>query len=402
MSESSQVAAERGRFRVFGSLCLLVFLINFGRVVFAPLLDPFIRVFGVGEATVGLVATLAWFGSAISRLPTGYLLTRVSRHRVILATGVFLSVVAIATSFSRTIWHVGIGAFLIGIASGVYFIAANPLVSELYPDRVGRVIGIHGTASQLAAVVAPLSVGVFILYADWRLTFLALGVISLFVTLGLYWSTEHIEMPDVGVRNRHLRRSIENQWPIILTGIAVVGAASFVWNGFFNFFVRYLTTTKGLDFAVAQFLLTVLFAAGVPAFFYTGRLADRIPHVTLLLGVLGSFILTLVAMTFVDGVVPVAVVSLLMGYSIHSMFPAIDTYLLDSLPDADRSSAYSAYSASTMLVGSTASAVVGTLAQYGVHFDTMYRSFASILAIVFLVLMVLRRLGRLPDAARGE
>jgi len=385
---------------VFGSLLVIVFLVNFGRIVFAPLLDPFIRVFGVGEATVGLVATLAWLGSAVPRLPTGYLLTRVPRHYVILGTGVVLAGAAAFTATAETITQVGIGAFVIGISSGAYLIAANPLISELFPDRVGRVIGIHGTAAQMAAVVAPLTVGAVIARLSWRAVFVFLAGMAVVATAALFLAARRTELPDPGRGKQHLRRSIAKQWPIVLTAIAVMGATGFVWNGFFNFYVRYLTTTKGISFGLAQTMLTLVFAAGVPAFFYTGRLADRLPHVSLMLSILGSFVLTLLAMTVVEGLVALVVVSIAMGYVIHSLFPTVDTYLLDSLPDEDRSSAYSAYSATMMTIGAGASVVVGTLVEGGFAFDVVYRWFAVVLIVVFLVLVGLWRTNRLPDAAR--
>lgn len=400
MRTKAKVEAEGRRLRVFGSLLLLVFLVNFGRVVFAPLLDPFIRVFDVGEATVGLVATLAWLGSAAPRLPTGYLLTRFQRHRVVLGTGLLLAAASGFTAMANSIWHVGIGAFLIGTSSGVYFIAANPLVSELFPDRVGRVIGIHGTASQLAAVVAPLSVGVAIAAYNWRLLFVVLGAIALVGTAGLYLTARRAPLPAVGREERQLLRSVRNQWPIVLTAVAVVGATAFVWNGFFNFYVRYLTTTKAVPFGTAQTMLTLIFAAGVPAFYYTGRLADRVPHVSLMLVILASFIVSLVAITFVEGTIAIAAVSVVLGFVIHSLFPTIDTYLLSSLPDQDRSSAYSAYSASMMMISATASVIVGSLVQAGFDFNLVYRTFAVVLIGVFLVLLVLRLTNKLPDAAR--
>ncbi len=391
---------ERPRVPVFGSLLLLVFLVNFGRIVFAPLLDPFIRVFNVGEATVGLVATLAWFGSAVPRLPTGYLLTRVPRHHVILGTGILLAIASAFTATAVSIWQVAVGAFVIGTASGSYFIAANPLVSELFPDRVGRVIGVHGTASQLAAVVAPLAVGAIIAALSWRSIFVFLAVAALIGTAALFVAARRTTLPESGRETRHLMRSVRNQWPIIVTGIGVVGATGFVWNGFFNFYVRYLTTTKGVSFGEAQTMLTLIFAAGVPAFFFTGRLADRLPRVPLMLVILISFVATLVVITFVQGVISIVAVSLVMGYVIHSLFPTIDTYLLDSLPDEDRSSAYSMYSATMMLIGAGASVVVGTLVESGYAFDTVYRVFAGFLVVVFLVLLGLRWANRLPDAAR--
>ncbi len=392
---------ERRRLQVFSSLLLLVFLVNFGRVVFAPLLDPFIRVFDAGEATVGLIATLAWMGSALPRLPTGYLLTRYARHRVILATGILLAAAAIFTSLAQSIWHVGIGAFVLGTASGIYFIAANPLVSELFPDRVGRVLGIHGTASQTAAVVAPFLVAAAIALYNWRLLFVGMAIVALLGTGGLVYTAGRTDLPDVGRGDRHLSRSVRKHWPLVVTAIAVIGATGFVWNGFFNFFVRYLIVTKSLSPGVAGTMLTLIFAAGVPAFFYGGRLADRVPRIPLMLVIIAAFVVSLLTMTIVDGLVTIAIATAVMGLVFHSLLPVIDTYLLDALPDADRSSAYSAYSATMMIIQATGSVIVGILVESGLTFDRVYRSFSIVLVVIFLLLLGLHLADRLPERTRS-
>jgi len=59
------------RSRLFGSLCAIVFLVNFARVVFAPLIGEFISEFAIGEGTAGLIVTLAWVGSAAPRPRAG-------------------------------------------------------------------------------------------------------------------------------------------------------------------------------------------------------------------------------------------------------------------------------------------------------------------------------------------
>ncbi len=76
---------------VFGSLLGLVFLVNLARVVFAPLLEPIRAATGASDATLGLLATLVWAGSALPRLPTGYLLTRLRRPTVVFGSGVVLT-----------------------------------------------------------------------------------------------------------------------------------------------------------------------------------------------------------------------------------------------------------------------------------------------------------------------
>ncbi|MFB6135106.1 MAG: MFS transporter [Halanaeroarchaeum sp.] len=398
MSTSATAGDDEGRFQVFGSLCLMVFMVNFGRIVWAPLLDPFMRTFGVGEATVGLVASLAWLGSAAPRLPTGYLLMYLDRHHVVMGTGVVLSASAAFTATVDSILLIGVGAFAMGATSGAYFIAGNPLVSELFPDRVGRVIGIHGTASQIAAVVAPLSIGLVLAFSTWRAVFWAVSVVSLAATVLLSVTARGATMPDVQSGDRHLRESVLNQWPIVVTGIAIMGATGFVWNGLFNFYVSYLTATKDVAIGTAQTLLTGVFAAGVPAFWYSGKLADRVEYGTLLLGILGAFVIAVLALTVVQGFYAIVAVSLVMGFVIHSLFPALDTFLLDGLPDSDRASAYAAYSATIMLVQAGASLAVGWLVQRGIGYDRVFRSFGLVLIAILVILAALERSNRLPTA----
>jgi len=388
-----------GRGRLFGSLCAMVFLVNLARVVFAPLVEPLRAAFGLSGATVGLVATMAWAGSALPRLPTGYLLTRVPRHAVVFGSGCLLTAAAALTAVANSFPVLAAGAFLMGVTSGAYFVAANPLVSELFPDRVGRAIGVHGMASQLAAVVAPLGVSGVLLVSDWRTVLWIVSAVAAVTTLGFFLVARRAEMPDAGGEDRAIKAAFVRQWPIIVTGVAIIGATGFVWNGVFNFYVTYLVETKAFGEPAARNMLTLVFAAGVPAFVVTGRIADRVPHVPLMLSILGGFVVSLLALTAVDAFWPVVGVTAVLGYVVHSLFPALDTYLLDSLPDENRASAYSLYSASMMVVQASGSVAIGTITDAGVAFDALYRGFAVGLVVILVVLVALYASDKLPSEA---
>ncbi|WP_121822374.1 MFS transporter [Halostella salina] len=377
----------------------MVFLVNLARVVFAPLVEPLRAAFGLSGATVGLVATMAWAGSALPRLPTGYLLTRVPRHAVVLGSGCLLTAAAALTAVANSFVVLAGGAFLMGVTSGAYFVAANPLVSELFPDRVGRAIGVHGMASQLAAVVAPLGVSGVLLVSDWRTVLWIVSGVAAVTTLGFFLVARRAEMPDAGAKDRAIKAAFLRQWPIIVTGVAIIGATGFVWNGVFNFYVTYLVETKSFGEPAARNMLTLVFAAGVPAFVVTGRIADRVPHVPLMLTILGGFIACLLALTAVETLWPVVAVTVVLGYVVHSLFPALDTYLLDSLPDENRASAYSLYSASMMVVQASGSVAIGTITDAGVGFDALYRGFAVGLVAILVVLVSLYAFDRLPSEA---
>jgi len=383
------------RRRLFGSLCGLVFFLNLARVVFAPLLDVFIAEFGIGEATAGLIVTLTWVGSASLRLPAGWLLTRVPRHYLVLISGVILAGSAAGAGAATTVRQLMLGAFVMGTASGVYFVSANPLLSELFPEQVGRIVGIHGAATQLAAVVAAPLVAVS-LWVEWRYALWTIAVGVAVVTVYTALQARQTEMPAAGEADRSLLRGARSEWRIILATLGLAGVAVFVWQGVFNFYELYMQS-RGLSSAAASTMLTIVFAAGVPAFFIAGELADRLPSVPLLLGIGSAFAGSLLLLVAADGFVALVVISAVIGFVIHALFPATDAYILTALPDSARGSAYAVFSSVWMLSQSVGSSVLGSLIERGYAYDTVFVAAALFLLVTLVALGSLERAGRLPS-----
>ncbi len=378
----------------------MVLVVNLGRVVYAPLLEPLRRALAVDTAALGLLASLVWVGSAIPRIPTGYLLTKVPRHYVVLATGLTLAGATALASVAPGIRALQVAALLMGATGGAYFIAANPLVSELFPSQVGLALGVHGMAAQTAAVGAPLFVTWALGVGTWETVFQVMTVATLVATVGFALLAWRTDLPEAGTEDRDMLGAVRHQWRIIAAGVVLLGATGFVWQGVFNFYVSYLTGTKSIAEPAANRVLSVTFAAGLPAFGVSGRLADRFPEVPYILVLLGGFVTALLALTAVEGIVAVVAVSLLLGYVIHSLFPAVDTYLLGSLPDRHRASAYAAFSGTIMFVQAGGSWVVGGLRDVAVPFETVFRGFGAGLGVVLLALVAGYLSGLFPTGAR--
>ena len=283
------------------------------------------------------------------------------------------------------------------MAATKYAPDANPLVSELYPDRVGWALGVHGMSGQVAAVgAAPFVTLILVLFADWRVVFVCISVAAAAATVALFFAARSADLPGAGGGDTDILGAVRSEWRIALVGVTLVGTTGFVWQGLFNFYELYMGT-KGLDTATARNLLTVVFAAGVPAFFVSGRLADRLPRVPYLLSLIGSFAGCLLLLTLTRGLGAILVVTAAIGFVIHSVFPAIDTYLLDALPDGSRASAYAWYSAGMMAVQATGSSAVGALRESGLAYDLIFARLALGLVVVVAGVAVLQRRGTLPQ-----
>ena len=152
----------------------------------------------------------------------------------------------------------------------------------------------------------------------------------------------------------------------------------------------------------------MVFVAGVPAFTLSGRLADRVAYIPLLLAIVGSFGVCLLVLTVATGVVQLVGVSIVLGLIIHSVFPAADTYVLDSLPDVHRASAYAVFSATIIFMNSLGSVVVGALLDAGFAHSTVFRAFGvGVVAFVVVLAFVHRTIGfptgrRLPDHSKAS
>lgn len=382
--------------RLYGGLLGLVFVVNFGRVAFAPLVEPLQTAFGVGPAAVGAVVSLVWFGTALPRLPLSYVLTRVSRRRVVVASGIVLVGAATLTASAPDLRTLRVGVLAVGIASGAYFVSAVPLIGELYPDRVGRRIGVHGTASQLAAVAAPTAVVSVVAVASWRAVFWLLAAAALVATLAFAVGLRRTDGVPETPPARNFRGVLGN-WRVVLAGMLFVSAAGFVWQGLFNFYVSVMLD-RGLDAGAANALLTVAFAAGVPAFWLSGTLADRLPTVPYILGLIGLFAAGVFGVTLLRGVVALGAVSIVVGYAIHGLFPALDTYVLSALPADTRAGTFAAFSGLSIAVEAGGSGAVGALVEAGYPFVAVFRGFAVGLVAVLAVSTALYRTGRLPAA----
>jgi uncharacterized Tic20 family protein len=166
-------------------------------------------------------------------------------------------------------------------------------------------------------------------------------------------------------------------------------------------YVTYLLAEKGLSVDAANLALTLLFAAGIPGFALSGRLADSLPSVPYLLALLAAFVCGLVVLVRVEGAVGLLAVSVGIGLVVHGLFPALDVYVLGALPSADRASAYAVFSGLALSLESGGSGAVGLLTDAGYAFGTIFGGAAILLPGVVVALAALYLGGRFPEAGTG-
>ncbi|PSP47226.1 MFS transporter, partial [Halobacteriales archaeon QH_7_69_31] len=156
----------------------------------------------------------------------------------------------------------------------------------------------------------------------------------------------------------------------IPTVVAVQVSLSFLIQGFASFYPAYLTTTKGLSPEVAATLFGAFFALGAVVQPAAGALMDGVGVRPTLLGCLGTCLAALWALPFVDGLVPIAVLTALFA-TWNGTIVVTQTYIADTLPAALQGTGFGTLKAAWMLLGATAPLVVGVMADAGL-FDEAF------------------------------
>jgi predicted MFS family arabinose efflux permease len=250
----------------------------------------------------------------------------------------------------------------------------------------------------VASTLAPVAATVALVVGTWRTAFATAGV-AVLVATALFWALSREVHPPGGTDSppAAFLTSVRSQWRVVVAGVGMAGATMFVWMGVFNFYVPYLSAVKQVSPSNANLLLSLSFAAGIPAFWVSGRLSDRLRRVPLVLAIVAGFAGLVGLLPVVEGFWPLAATSVALGFVIHALFPALDSYLLTSVPDENRGSAYALLLAATITVEAPGSLVLGALVESGMAYDAVFRLAAVGLGVVLVCILLAYRLRWIPE-----
>jgi MFS family permease len=135
-----------------------------------------------------LLSAFSW-SYALAQLPIGGLIDRY-KPRLLLTVGIALWSVAqglcgFVHNLTTFIW----ARILLGIGESPQYPTGARVVSDWYPlSKRGAPTGVFNSASPLGTAIAPPILSLVLVASDWRMVFVALGVVGLFVAV-LWWAT---------------------------------------------------------------------------------------------------------------------------------------------------------------------------------------------------------------------
>jgi predicted MFS family arabinose efflux permease len=390
--------------------------------------------FSVGEFRAGVAVTVIWAAYAVMQFPAGLLVDRLGERRLLVGSLLLTggSVLLIGLSPVFLVFLVGCGAF--GLATGLYGPARGTALSRTFPDNDGAAIGATLAAGSVGSAVLPFAAGALVGTVDWRLVvggllvplLVAGTLVSRFVDPRSGSTTDgghdesttdggrdesttdggHDESTtdgghdEIGVRNLagDVARALQIRG-VVVGGVAVA-LMLFAFQGVSTFYVTYLVDVRSYGQTTAAVLFALVFVGAAVAQFVGGSLADRFGERWVLVGTAAVGAPVLAVIPYVEGLVPLVVLSLALGTRL-AVAPVSNAYIIAILPDAVTGTAWGALRSAFFLLGAGGSTVVGAMAEDGL-FAESFLLLAGLTGLAALVYLFLPARAAASQSAAGD
>jgi MFS family permease len=353
---------------------------------------------------MGVVLTVGYAPFGLGALPGGVLADAYGSRRLILGCLVGMGLSFLVLAFSPSLLAVAFALFVWGVAASVYHPSGLALISKGVEER-GSAFAYHGVAGNLGIAVGPL-VTAILLFAlgDWRVVVGLLAVPALVAAV----ATARIDVdetaavpdtatdggthdgakdgePDDGAGDARASGSVSSLGEF-LTDSRLLFTGSFVlvftavmlsglyYRGLLTFLPEILGQFPSLapvgfvgrELEPERYFYVGLLMVGVAGQYAGGRLTD---HVPVELGLVGGYgTLGVLAVLFLPvatlGVVPLAVMGALVGFSLFVVQPFYQATVAEYTPAGARGLSYGYTYLGVFGVGALGGAVAGGVLTY--------------------------------------
>jgi MFS family permease len=334
------------------------------------LLLPFlVKELGLTYSQAGFLVTIRAAANLVVNIPAGMLVDLIGKKALLmalalLATGVPYFLVGVSHSF---FWVALFMAF-VGVGNYLWHPAAISTLSEKFPDRRGFAIAIHSIGPNIGESLAPLLVGVLLLYLSWRnVLFLNLIpgiVIAVVLWKFLFGKLQSRAQSKRGLSAKEYLAGMKNlaQNPSILALVLVAGMRSMTQQGLHTFLPIYLTNDLGLSSAVAGLYLSITQTAGMIGTPIAGSISDQSGRKRVLTAGLFSTSVVLCILAYFQ-LTWLFITSLaVLGFFLYAVRPVIWAWVLDLGPKELGGSMVSFFSGSQSLLSSMSPLICGFIA----------------------------------------
>ncbi|MEM2137303.1 MAG: MFS transporter, partial [Candidatus Methanomethylicia archaeon] len=358
----------------------LAHAINHSFLLTIPVLLPSIaNSLGIEIYEMGFAVSFAYFLYGFGAILAGPLSKRFSSRVLI-----FLSLLCSGLSTLLFIFNINVYSFALILAlnsfwTSIYHPIANKLISEDFPNNMGRIMGLHGIGGSFGSVFVPLfSVFISSIF-DWRYPMIILGLFSILISLAFYGkgSIKYYSKSNISVPYWRIK------WIILFS----------IFIGLFSrgleLFLPSLLIYRGFDQSSAALLMSSLLLSGVFGQFFGGFIADIYGS---LRSLLSSFIMVFIGLVMIvlgyGNNVLTLIGVLIYGFAFYAHQPPSTKLQSELVCEEARGYVYGLFFFINFSLGSVSSSLTGWIAGlYGFEYAYLCLSLISSLALAMVFVM---------------
>lgn len=260
------------------------FLLGLGRGFTVPVLPLIAMDFGASASGAGLTVFVPMLGGFVSTLPTGYLIDRIGRRKMLIAgpalTAVSALLVLRAASYNEMLVYLAIG----GIAQQVWQMSRLAAIADAGAQRQrGRMITGMAGVNRAGTMLGPLAGGIVGELVGLRAPFLLYGIAALLAMIPSYLLIKETAPTLLAQRRGEEVAPQEMSWAKLLTrAVVVLFAAQFFANvgrggaqGQGGIYVIFAAYAFGLGAGALGGITSAMAVVSIPVTLTAGQVMDR-------------------------------------------------------------------------------------------------------------------------------
>jgi MFS family permease len=334
------------------------------------LLLPFlVKEMGLSYSQAGFLVTIRVAANLLVNIPAGMLVDIIGKKGLLMALALIATGVPyFLVGLSHNFFWVALFMAFVGVGNYLWHPAAISTLSEKYPDKRGFAIAIHAIGPNIGESLAPLLVGVLLLYLSWRnVLFLNLipGIVIAFILWKyLFGKLDSRAQSKKGLSTGEYLAGMKKlaQNPSILALVLVAGMRSMTQQGLHTFLPIYLTNELGLSSAIVGIYLSVTQTAGMIGTPIAGSISDQNGRKRVLTAGLFSTSVVLVVLAYFQLTWLFITGLACLGFFLYAVRPVIWAWVLDLSPKELGGSTVSFFSGAQSLLSSLSPVICGFIA----------------------------------------
>lgn len=260
----------------------LIFLANYGaRSALSPLMVSIETDLHISHAQATSLLMLQGIGFSVALGISGFIMSFIRPARMAVFSLVAGGAALLFMPLVTTLLQGQILFLLFGLMAGLYFPAGMATLSSIvFPQDLGKAVGIHELAPNLGFIFMPLLMQLALNYTDWRGAFACVGLTIIVIGLSFLCfgrGGQHCTPPASFAGSTRLLRSPRTWWFAILLGICLVGEFTI-----YSVLQLYLVNDLGFSPEKANLILSLSRVITPLAVFGAGFAADVFNPVRLL------------------------------------------------------------------------------------------------------------------------